>query len=121
MRCGDPFHHHGALFLMWNHGSFSWRSPGNGTFRCAYDPFHHWYSRYQNCVDLLDIPTAQKLVHLVYFLSCLLVHYHCAAGGLLCVCETDGAWAVEGYRESGVMERKEEKEEKRKRVWIKGV
>ena len=72
-------------------------------------------------MDLLDIPTAQKLVHLVYFLSCLLVHYHCAAGGLLCVCETDGAWAVEGYRESGVMERKEEKEEKRKRVWIKGV
>ncbi len=30
IRCGvgDPFHHHGALFLMWNHGSFSWRSPG---------------------------------------------------------------------------------------------
>lgn len=30
MRCGNSFHHHSALFLMWNHGSFSWRSPGNG-------------------------------------------------------------------------------------------
>lgn len=119
MRCGDSFHHHGALFLMWNHGSFSWRSPGNGTFRCAYDPFHYRYGWYQNCVDLLDIPTAQKFVHLVYFLSGLLVHYHCAAGGLLCVCETDGAWTAEGYRESGVMERKKRK--KKKRFWIKGV
>lgn len=57
-------------------------------------------------MDLLDIPTAQKPVHLVYFLSGILVYYHCAAGGLLCVCETDGAWTAEGYRESGVMERK---------------
>lgn len=106
MRCGDSFHHHSALFLMWNHGSFSWSPPRNGTFRCAYDPFYYRYGWYQNCVDLLDIPTAQKFVHLVYLLSGLLVHYHCAAGGLLCVCETDGAWTAERYRESGVMERK---------------
>ena len=46
MRCGDSFHHHSALFLMWNHGSFSWRSPGNGTFRCAYDPFYYRYGWY---------------------------------------------------------------------------
>ena len=59
---------------------------------------------YQNCVDLLDIPTAQKPVHLVYFLSGILVHYHCAAGDLLCVCETDGAWTagrVPGKRRDG--------------------
>ena len=91
----------------------------NGTFRCAYDPFHYRYGWHQNCVDFLDIPTAQKFVHLVYFLSGLLVHYHCAAGGLLCICETDGAWTAEGYRESGVMERKKRK--KKKRFWIKGV
>ena len=70
-------------------------------------------------MDLLDIPTAQKPVHLVYFLSGILVYYHCAASGLLCVCETDGAWTAEGYRGNGVMERK--KRNKPKRVGLKGV
>ena len=87
MRCGDSFHHHGALFLMWNYGSFSWRSPGNGTFRCAYDPFHYRYGWHQNFVDFLDIPTAQKLVHLVYFLSGIVDRNDCDAGGMLLFCE----------------------------------
>ena len=55
----------------------------------------------------------------VYFLSGILVHYHCAAGDLLCVCETDSAWTAEGYRESGVMERK--KRNKPKKVGLKDV
>lgn len=70
-------------------------------------------------MDLLDIPTAQKPVHLVYFLSGILVYYHCAAGNLFCVCETDSAWTAEGYRGNGVMERK--KRNKPKRVGLKGV
>ena len=73
----------------------------------AYDPFHYGYGWNQNCVDLSGYSSAQKPVHLVYFLSGLLVHYHCAAGGL---CFVFVRRTVHGqlkrYRESGVMERK---------------
>ena len=98
--------YHSYLFPLRTDGSVSGSTAWNGTLRCADDPVYYRNGRPSNCVDLRNLPGSQIIESTVYFLSGILVHYHCAASGLLCVCETDGAWTAEGYRESGVMERK---------------
>lgn len=86
MRSGDFVYYYGALFPLRDHGSYPGRSPGNGTFCCAYAPFHNRNCRNQSFVDLCVFPSAQIPSLFVHFLSGILDRYDPYAGGVLLLC-----------------------------------
>ena len=95
MRARDFVNYHSALFLMRHYGFDPGSSPGNGTFRCAYDPVYYRNRRYQDPVDLCIFSSAQIPPFSIYFLSRLLDRHHRYAGSLFLLCtETvyKGTW-----------------------------
>ena len=70
-------------FLMWNHGSVSWRPPWNGTFRSTYDPVCDRYGWNEDPLGFRAFPFPQISSVPVYFLSCILDRYHFTSGGVL--------------------------------------
>ena len=76
-----------AVFLLRTDGSVSGCTSWNGSFRCAYDPFYHWYCRNKNCMDLRTFSVPQIPVIFVYFLPCILDSDNPYAGNLFLFCQ----------------------------------
>ena len=74
-------------FLLRTDGSVSGCTSRNGSFRCAYDPFYHWYCRNKNCMDLRTFSEPQIPVIFVYFLPCILDSDNPYAGNLFLFCQ----------------------------------
>ena len=95
MRAGDSVHYNRALLPVRHYGSDSRGAERNGAFCGAHGSVRDRYSWNENCVDLRIFPAAQIAAFPVYFLSGIMDHYNCHAGGMFLVC------AKEVYQTAG--------------------
>ena len=68
-------------------GSSSWY----GIFICADDPVNHRNSRYENCMDLWNLPEPSFTGYFIYFLSGIMDDNDCASGHLFLFCATESS------------------------------
>ena len=101
-RCGGLWYgyyavHHCDIFLMWDYGSVSGSTQGNGTFCGANDSFCGWNGWNENSMDILGISAAQSIGFSVYFISGVMDLNDRDAGDLFLLCPKKSTWKGKAY------------------------
>ena len=105
---GDSFVYDGYLFYVRINGSVSRGAARYGILGSADALVCDRNGGNQNCLDIYGVSAAPFIGCAVYFLSCVMVRYNCAAGNLLFPCAKKGEEEIfiQGLIKASLIKRK---------------